>query len=70
VAVYLAKEKLKETMAELLPFVLADAKYKPDLEKASRAFLGLELSKTPEQLSDTDLDLLDGRVARALGRWK
>jgi Dna[CI] antecedent, DciA len=70
VAVYLAKEKLKEKMGEMLPFVLADAKYKVELERASRAYLGLELSKAPEQLTDNDLDLLDGRIARALGRWR
>lgn len=70
VAIHLAKENLKETMAELLPFVLADARYKVELEKASRAYLALTLNKNPNNLTDDDLDLLDGRVARALGRWK
>jgi hypothetical protein len=70
VAIYLAQEQLKETIAELLPFVLADARYKADLEKASRAYLSLKLAKPLEALTDDDLDLLDGRVARALGRWK
>jgi Dna[CI] antecedent, DciA len=70
VAIHLAKEKLKEKMGEMLPFVLADAKYKTELEKASRAYLALTLNKHPDDLTDNDLDLLDGRVARALGRWK
>lgn len=70
VAIYLAQEHLKETMAELLPFVLADARYKTELEKSSRAYLALRLSKPLGALTDDDLDLLDGRVARALGRWK
>ncbi len=70
VAIHLAQENLKETMAELLPFVLADARYKTELEKVSRAYLALRLSKPLVALTDDDLDLLDGRVARALGRWK
>lgn len=70
VAIYLAQEKLKETMAELLPFVLADARYKAELERSSRAYLSLKLAKPLEALTDDDLDLLDGRVARALGRWR
>jgi Dna[CI] antecedent, DciA len=70
VAIHLAKEKLKEKIGEMLPFVLADAKYKGELERASRAYLALTLSKAPQDLTDNDLDLLDGRVARALGRWK
>jgi hypothetical protein len=70
VAIYLAQESLKETIAELLPFVLADARYKVELERASRAYLSLRLSKPLGELTENDLDLLDGRVARALGRWK
>jgi hypothetical protein len=70
VAIYLAQEKLKEQIAEMLPFVLADPKYKVELEKTSRAYLSLKLMKPLEALNDNDLDLLDGRVARALGRWK
>ncbi|MGL4610001.1 MAG: DUF721 domain-containing protein [Trueperaceae bacterium] len=70
VAIHVAKEKLKERMAELLPFVLADRAYKTELERVSRNFLALTLNKIPEQLTDADLDLLDGRVARALGRWR
>jgi hypothetical protein len=70
VAIYLAQEKLKERIAEMLPFVLADPKYKVELEKTSRAYLSLKLMKPLETLNDNDLDLLDGRVARALGRWK
>jgi hypothetical protein len=70
VAIYLAQEKLKETIAELLPFVLADSRYKVELEKTSRAYLSLRLMKPLVALTENDLDLLDGRVARALGRWK
>ncbi len=70
VAIYLAQEQLKEKMGEMLPFVLADAKYKTELEKVSRAYLALRLAKPLETLTDDDLDVLDGRVARALGRWK
>lgn len=70
VAIYLAQEKLKERIAEMLPFVLADPKYKIELEKTSRAYLSLRLGKPLEALTENDLDLLDGRVARALGRWK
>ena len=70
VAIYLAKEKLKDKIAELLPFVLSDARYKPELEQTSRCFVALQKGKALINVSDDDLDILDGRIARALGRWK
>jgi hypothetical protein len=70
VAIDLAKEKLKDKMAELLPFVLSDPRYKPELEQCSRIYVALQKGKALSNISDEDLDILDGKVARALGRWK
>jgi hypothetical protein len=70
VAIDVAKEKLKDQMAELLPFVLADATYKPELERCSRVYIALQKGKALSAITDEDLDSLDGKVARALGRWK
>jgi hypothetical protein len=70
VAIYLAKENLKDKIAELLPFVLSDARYKLELEQTSKVFVALEKGKALVNVTEDDLDILDGRIARALGRWK
>ncbi len=70
VAIDLAKEKLKERMSELLPFVLSEPSYKPELERCSRVYVALLKGKSLAALLESDLDILDGRIARALGRWK
>ncbi len=70
VAIYLAKNYLKERLQELLPQVLADPTFKPHLESAARCYLAHSLNKALNDVNEADLDLLDARVARALGRWK
>lgn len=70
VAVHLAKRYLKDKLQELLPYVLADPTYKPELEAVARCYAAHELNKQPNDISEDDLDILDHRVARALGRWK
>jgi hypothetical protein len=70
VAIHIAKETLKDKMAELLPFVLADPTYKPELERCSRVYIALQKGKSLAEITDEDLDSLDGKVARALGRWR
>jgi len=70
VAIYLAKNKLQERMQELLPLVLADSKYRLELEQISRRFLAHKLAKPIEEITEIDFDGLDHRITRALGRWK
>jgi len=70
VAVYLAKQYLMDKLRELLPHVLADPTYKSELESVARCYVAHELGKTVEDVKDEDLDLLENRVARALGRWR
>ncbi len=70
VAIYLAKNKLQERMQELLPLVLADAKYRLELEQVAASYLAHKLSKAIEEITEIDFDSLDHRVTRALGRWK
>lgn len=70
VAIYLAKNQLQERMQELLPLVLADAKYRLELEHISRCYLAHKLNRPIEDISEIDFDSLDHRITRALGRWK
>ena len=70
VAIDMAKEKLKDSMAELLPFVLSEPRYKSELERCSRVYVALHKGKTLADITEDDLDILEGRIARALGRWK
>lgn len=70
VAIYLAKNQLQERMQELLPLVLADSKYRLELEQISRSYLAHKLSKAIEEVTEIDFDSLDHRITRALGRWK
>ena len=69
-AIYLAKAQLHERLHELLPYVLADASYKPELETVAHCYAAHMLGKTLADISQEDLDILDSRVARALGRWR
>jgi len=70
VAVYLAEAYLEALLPELLPQVLAEPTFKSHLERISRCLLALRLGKATALISEDDLDLLDHRVARALGRWR
>lgn len=70
VAVHLAGSYLKDKLQELLPQVLADPTFKPHLESAARCHLAHFLNKPLADVSETDFDRLDSRVARALGRWR
>lgn len=70
VAIYLAKNYLEEKLNELLPFVLADPTFKRELESIAYCFVAHKLSKSVNTVTEEDLDILDSRVARALGRWK
>ena len=70
VAVYLAKRYLMDKLQELLPFVLADPAYKGELEFVARCYVAHELGKTLQEVEPQDLDVLENRVARALGRWR
>ncbi len=69
VAVHLAKTRLLDRLRELLPQVLADPTHKLELEAVARCYVAHELGKTLEAVEDADLDVLEQRVARALGRW-
>ena len=69
VAVYLAKSYLMDKLRELLPFVLADPTYKSELEFVARCYVAHELDKAIHEIKPEDLDILENRVARALGRW-
>ena len=69
VAVFQAKAYLTEKLQELLPQVLADPTYRAHLEFAARCYLAHLLEKPLTDVSDGDLNRLDARIARALGRW-
>lgn len=69
VAVFYARRYLAERLFELLPQVLADPAMRPYLLAAARCFLAHKLGKRLAEIDDDDFDRLDGRVARALGRW-
>ena len=64
-----AKSSLEDHMFELLPHVLADPTCKPQLESAAHCYLTLVVGKPLPALPEDHYDLLDARVARALGRW-
>jgi hypothetical protein len=70
VAIHRAKARLKERMAELLPQVLAEPDLRPQLERAAVCYVALERGCSPDDVSEDDLDGVDARVARALGRWR
>ena len=70
VAIYLAKAYLKDRLAELLPQVLADPALKHELQSVARCYLAHRLAKPVENVTEEDFDLLDTRIARALGRWQ
>ncbi len=70
VAVYLAKRYLMDKLQELLPQVLADPAFRSELEFVARCYVAHELKKPLEKVEPQDLDLLENRVARALGRWR
>ena len=70
VAVHLAKGYLMDKLRELLPHVLADPGYKEELEFVARCYVAHELDKPLDEVKDEDLDVLENRVARALGRWR
>jgi hypothetical protein len=69
VAVHLAKEHLTLRLQELLPQVLAEPRFKAQLESAARCYLAHVLGKPLDAVADEDFDRLEPRVARALGRW-
>jgi hypothetical protein len=70
VAKHLAKRYLHEKLQELLPQVLADPTYKLELETVAHCYIAHLLDKPVVEVTSEDLDLLESRVARALGRWK
>lgn len=70
VAVFLARNYLQEKLNELLPHVLADPTYKQELASIARCYVAHALGKAINDVAEEDLDILDSRVARALGRWK
>lgn len=70
VAVRLAKTYLLDRLRELLPQVLADPEHKLELEAVARCYVAHELGKRVDEVEDADLDVLEQRVARALGRWR
>ena len=70
VAAYLSMDFLKTRMQELLPMVLVEPKHKAELERRARCFLAHKLQKRLEFIEESDFDLLDHRISRALGRWR
>lgn len=70
VAIHLACRYLDDILLELLPQVLADPKYRIQLESAARCRLALKLGKPPSAIDDDDYSRLDPRILRALGRWR
>lgn len=69
VAEALAVEALDEDLVALLPQVLASPALAPQLRHAATVRLALSEGKPREAVGEADLDRLDARVARALGRW-
>lgn len=70
VASHLAQEYLLKTLNTLLPHVLADPTYRLELETVARCYVAHKLNKPLSDVEDADFDMLDSRVARALGRWR
>jgi hypothetical protein len=70
VAIHLAEAYLLSTLHTLLPHVLADASYKLELATVARCYVAHKLGKPLDAVDEADFDILDSRVARALGRWK
>ncbi len=69
VAAALAVEALDEALLGLLPQVLASPALAPQLREAATVRLALSEDKPREAVDAADVDRLDARVARALGRW-
>lgn len=70
VAKHQAQSYLKDKLQEILPYVLADPSRKLELESVARCYVAHCLNKQLAEVSEADLDILDSRVARVLGRWK
>jgi hypothetical protein len=69
VASHLAQDYLLKTLNTLLPHVLADPTYRLEFETVARCYVAHKLNKSLSAVEDADFDMLDSRVARALGRW-
>ena len=69
VARALAVEALDARLLELLPQVLAAPALKPQLAQAARHRVALDQGRPTCDIDDADLDRLDPRIARVLGRW-
>jgi len=69
VARALAVEALDARLLELLPQVLAAPELKPQLAQAARHRVALDQGRPTCDIDDADLDRLDPRIARVLGRW-
>lgn len=69
VARALAVEALDARLLELLPQVLASPALKPQLVQAARHRVALDEGRPVRDIDDSDLDRLDPRIARVLGRW-
>lgn len=69
VAVALAVEALDARLLELLPHVLASPELRPQLERAARNRAALEAGLPPDRVGPAELDSLDPRIGRVLGRW-
>jgi hypothetical protein len=69
VARALAVEALDARLLELLPQVLASPELKSQLAQAARHRVALDEGRPIRDLDDSDLDRLDPRIARVLGRW-
>lgn len=69
VAVALAVEALDARLLELLPHVLASPELRPQLGRAARNRAALEAGLPPDRVGPAELDRLDPRIGRVLGRW-
>ena len=69
VAVALAVEALDARLLELLPHVLASPDLRPQLERAARHRAALDAGVAPDRVGPDELDRLDPRIGRVLGRW-
>lgn len=69
VAVALAVEALDARLLELLPHVLASPELRPQLERAARHRAALDAGVAPDRVGPAELDRLDPRIGRVLGRW-